>query len=253
MRTATMTILGGLTLAAAACTDGHGTVDIGGRTGTLVDYAANWDGYAEAYLFSDGSDRVRLVLDAEGHGTVQVGARALVPPPSDPNVGYPSGPWNFENNNDLVRPLPGFEYPVYRARVEAERVRLDVDSHDAWRDWCAMQTPIAINSSGEHICVPELTNSMGDGCKYVDPGTGAVVPVDCLRAVLCQIEPPCPSCTDETYPVCRCSATSCAIRSVTDRYPVQIDGALDESGTRLVGTMAIDDLQERVTIRLTRK
>jgi hypothetical protein len=116
-----------------------------------------------------------------------------------------------------------------------------------------MQTPIGINSFGEHTCVPELTNSHGQGCQYLDPGTGAVVQVDCLRAVLCQAEPPCHSCTEATYPVCRCSATSCAIRSVTDRYPVQIDGALDKNGKELVGTMAIDDLQERVTIRLTRK
>ena len=254
MRHATMTILGGLTLAAAACADRDGTIDIGKSAGSsLVDFAASWDGYAEAYVFSDGSDRVQLVLDSEGRGTVQVGARALLPPPSDPSMGYPPGPWNFEDNNGLVRLQPGFRYPIYRARVEAQRIRLDADSHDIWREWCATQTPIGINSAGEHTCVPDLIDPHGQGCQYQDSGTGAVVQVDCLRAVLCQTEPPCPSCTEATYPVCRCSATSCAIRSVTERYPVQIDGALDDTGRQLVGTMAIDDLQERVTIRLTRK
>jgi hypothetical protein len=253
MRHATMTILGGLTLAAAACADSDGSIDIGGSTGSsLRDFAANWEGYAEAYVFSDGSDRVRLVLDSEGRGTVQVGARELLPPPSDPSVGYPPGPWNFEDNNGLVRLQPGFRYPIYRARVEAKRVRLDADSHDLWRDWCSMQTPIGVNSSGDHICVPELINSFGNGCQYRDAATGEPVQVDCLRTVLCQIPPPSPS-TEKVYPVCQCSATSCAIRPVTDSYPVKIDGALEMTGAELVGTLAVDDIQERVTIRLTRK
>ena len=38
----------------------------------------------------DGSDRVRLTIAANGQGTFEVGNAALLPPPTDPNVGYPA-------------------------------------------------------------------------------------------------------------------------------------------------------------------
>src|SRR5450432_936374 len=75
----------------AACSGG-GAVNIGNTAvigSQLSDYAASWDGYAEAYTFMpDGSDRVRLTIDANGQGTLEVGNAALLPPPTDPNVGY---------------------------------------------------------------------------------------------------------------------------------------------------------------------
>ncbi|HEY4392953.1 MAG TPA: hypothetical protein VGP64_02775, partial [Polyangia bacterium] len=75
-----------------ACS-GNTPVNIGNTSmigAQLSDYAASWDGFAETYTFSpDGSDRVRLTLDASGQGTLEIGDAALLPPPTDPNVGYP--------------------------------------------------------------------------------------------------------------------------------------------------------------------
>src|SRR4051812_34615530 len=66
-----------------------------GRIGErLEDYAAHWEGYAEANSFADGSDKVRITLDASGDGTLEIGDSAPMPPATDPSVGYPpsSGP-----------------------------------------------------------------------------------------------------------------------------------------------------------------
>ena len=64
-----------------ACSGG-GAVNIGNTNvvgSQLSDYAATWDGYAEAYNFMpDGSDRVRLTIAANGQGTLEVGNAALL-------------------------------------------------------------------------------------------------------------------------------------------------------------------------------
>ena len=79
-----------LALVPAACSDGN-PVDLGHREAQLSDYAATWDGYAEAYTFREGSsDRVRITLDATGVGTLEVGDAPLDPVPTDPEVGLPA-------------------------------------------------------------------------------------------------------------------------------------------------------------------
>ena len=68
-----------LAFAPAACSDGN-PVDLGHREAQLADYAASWNGYAEAYTFPEGSsDRVRITLDATGVGTIEVGDAPLDP------------------------------------------------------------------------------------------------------------------------------------------------------------------------------
>ena len=86
----------------------------------LADYAASWDGYAEAYTFTpDGSDRVRSTVAASGQGHLEVGNAALLSPPTDPNVGYPPS----ANANPGLGPIiststltEGFLIPFTRRR-----------------------------------------------------------------------------------------------------------------------------------------
>src|SRR5262252_388327 len=65
-------------LAAVGCGESR-AVDLGksakpGLLGaSLTDYQGDWDGYAEAYKWTDGTDLVRLHLDGNGHGALQVG------------------------------------------------------------------------------------------------------------------------------------------------------------------------------------
>jgi hypothetical protein len=257
-----------LTMVAAAgatsitCAD-NSQVDIDG-TGQLVsDYAARWDGYAEAFTFRDGSDRVRLTLDSDGHGSLQVGDSATLPPPTNPDVGYPTEGWTFNGNAILAQLRPGFDYPVYGARVETQRIRLGADFHDLFAGWCSMQTPHCQNCRTAPMEVPyygcaprpaplsDPISSGGQNCQAIDETTSQEAPVDCVKQLLCDQPPPC-SC-DPSPTVCQCDATSCTIPAVADSdYPVKVDGALEANGTRLTGTVVVND-GTRFTIRLMRR
>jgi hypothetical protein len=127
-----------------ACS-GSGSVNIGNTKvvgSQLSDYAATWDGYAEAYTFTpDNSDRVRLTIAANGQGTLQVGNSALLPVATDPNVGYPPGAEDpsYINSFSLGE---GVLYPVYGAQVQTNRIQVGIKPNDYYGVWCALQTPV---------------------------------------------------------------------------------------------------------------
>src|SRR6185369_4853136 len=72
------------------------------------------------------------VLDAMGEGTIEVGEAPLDPVPTDPNVALPGKPGRFHD---------GFRYPIHAAKVEAGRIRLEVDPGERFAPWCAIQHP----------------------------------------------------------------------------------------------------------------
>ncbi len=133
-----------LTAGPLACSTGE-NVNIGDTQqlgGKLSDYAAEWDGYAEAYTFQpSGSDRIHMTLDAQGNGSIRVGTDPLLPPPTDPNVGFPPG---REYPKDIVADTglrEGFLYPLHAAQVDAARIRIGLKPFDYYAPWCALQTP----------------------------------------------------------------------------------------------------------------
>jgi hypothetical protein len=224
---------------------------------SIVDYVAHWDGYAEAHTFGDGSDRVRLAIDASGQGSLEVGDLPPWPAATDPNVG-PPGQWDRSTNYGIANLVAGFSYPIYAPRVEARRIRLSANYHDAWRDWCRMQTPVFSDQLGTYACAPDAgydpANNDPSRCYVRDPGTQAVVEYDCFKWELCQLTAPC-SCADAPLQ-CECSATACDVPDANGKGApfVQVDAALEENdGADLVGTLAIDDIDQRFTIRLTRQ
>jgi hypothetical protein len=253
MKAASCLCVGTLALTMAAC--GQGSPGDGQTAGyTLVDYVARWDGYAEAFTFRDGSDRVRLVLNANGQGTLQVGDAPLAPAVTDPSLG-PPGVWDIEQSYQYAWLNTGFLYPLYEPNVDAKRIRLGADYHDAWRDWCAMQTPVYSQHLGDYSCAPDLTTEDDTSCFYTDAATGALVQIDCLRAAFCEMVSPCTCGTRPTPMVCACTASGCEAPRTTaiGAFFVKIDAALEDDGASLVGTLAIDDVEQRYTIRLTRQ
>ena len=254
-----------LAIAPIACSDGK-PVDLGHGQALLSDYAASWDGYAEAYTFPNGSsDRVRIVLNATGEGTLEVGDAAPDPTPRDPNVPLPGQPGLFHD---------GFLYPMQAAIVDAGRIRFEIDPGERYAPWCAIQVPFAYESTlypytpGQYTCVDvndkiiSLEVQPGtDMCNLsdlvsVDNGTNVIsantVIVSCNRYLPCTLGG-----------VCACTASGCAYNPgasrPNDTYRVDIDGALEGNGASLVGTLAIHpdasnpDVADRVTIRLQRQ
>ena len=231
--------LGVLSLLGTAACSSDSDVDIGdAKHGEkLSDYADVWEGYAEAYTFSDGSDKVRIVLDENGEGTLEVGDSA----PITLNVAHPPrGPRGGV--------LPGFAYSVRFAAVETSRLHFRFNHDEALGDWCAAQTSYQISTEEEvYSCLPNGSTRRAnkDECYLTPLDTETEAQVDCNALELCQLRNGC-VCTEE----------SCAAQELLEAAPIQfaVDGALDGSGDNLEGTLLLGELNSATPIiRLTRQ
>lgn len=238
----------GFVLSAVACS-GEGAVDLGehnpARSGEkLEDYAAVWVGYAEAFQFEDGSDKIRLALDEEGQGVLEVGD-AAPPVTSNPD----DAPGNGTAEQILAESLlAGFEYSVRLANVESARLRAKVLPEEAYRAWCELQAPLLDETSSTPEAPRYSCNEnqgflqQDENCFVTDPGTGQfTVPIDCGKLFACQW-------------VCVCTEHGCSVPEPTDPsgYSAELDAALAEEGNELVGTLRLFE-DQRVTVRLTRQ
>jgi hypothetical protein len=208
---------------------GNAKVDLGNdkvaKTGEkLSDYAGDWHGYAEAFNFNDGTDTIKIKLDAHGKGVIEVGEANPLPPPEadeyypplDDNNGAPSDPFVVERVTQQL--VSGFSYPISGAKVESKRIRFESSTGEVLREWCELQTPV--------LCAPNGFSTGPDGCSLGD------MPVPCAKLACMR--------------VCACSKTSCESSTGTS---VQFDAALESDGEELVGTLAVGD---RITVRLSR-
>ena len=243
-----------------ACSSESAPVDIGdSRTGAkLEDYAAVWEGYVEAYDFADGSDKVKITLDASGNGTLEIGDTARWPVATNPDVGYPPGPGmsdRFENAlvagvfaQAVSKLFPGIIYPVSSATVEAARIRFSVNPWESERDWCALQTSYPVQKpSAPYGCLPtaNISNPSVGECFYSQNDGSGVTPVDCGKAAMCH-----------SNAVCTCDAQGCSILSdpMYRASYTKLDAALVDAGESLVGTLRLgpDPVQKSINVRLTR-
>ena len=209
-----------LMLIAAGCAGSH-KVDIGeGHEPTAVsgeslsDYAGVWDGYAEAFTWNDGTDHVRITLDSQGMGTLEIGEADPLPPP-DPEHGYPPGD-NNPNAKLAIANIPliisGFGYPVHGARVESKRIRFTTATRTLYKDWCEMQTSyLDVGAWPTHYaCVTGLGWSGPEDAPMCTAYNGRdssnpdnAEPVDCGQASTC-------------IAFCECTETSCSVSPTDD-------------------------------------
>jgi hypothetical protein len=177
-------------LCCAACSEG--SVPIGEQDNEQVadaTFAGTWDGYIESYHFDSGSDRIRLVLDANGKGQLRFGDRELIPKPTDQFAQY----YPPQLMDDWVGELPlggfldafeGFNYPIRSATVQGERLRLSAATSDIYEDFCAIQ----VAPYPGYRCEGFLQDGAGNYCVFYSrtPYTGTVVGTtggdDCLVA-----------------------------------------------------------------------
>jgi hypothetical protein len=206
-----------------------------------------WDGYVEDYGFydtssDDTSPRVRLMLDDTGHGTLEVGDAAPIPPASDPDADYPPG--------RQVSPLgitpelvPGARYTALRLEIEAGRIRFGVKPEELYAGWCSLQTSVLVDSSEPYYqCVPLGALSWGGEQCYVQPdGQGPWLAMSCTKLGLCNS-------------VCFCDESACGLpdRSESWSPPVFVDATLQDGGDLLVGTMRVNETT-RLVLRLERR
>jgi hypothetical protein len=217
----------------------------------LSDYAAIWDGYAQAYTFGDGSDHLRLTIDPNGQGTLKVGDSPPLPPPTDPDVGYPPGNLGLFNTSVMgPPPNPGFLYPLHAAEIQSDRIQLGIDYNDMYAGWCAIQSSYPHPNGGPaYACFPEV--SMIQGPEPPSPSCavtlldGTTETFNCGKVSLCLLEI-----------ICACTATACTAAVVpagspVNHYPTRFDVALDATGSTLTGTLLLGG--ERLTVILKKQ
>jgi hypothetical protein len=174
---------------------GGGVVEPGPFTGT-------WKGYVENYTFSDNTDVVTIFLDAvqsQVAGHVMFGDSAPLPPPTDPNVGYPPGAISGGPAPD-IKATPGFYYTIVNGSFDGERLKFDVSLNELVKQWCEMQAPIVDDvNAGMYHCTPNWSGGSIDGKCFLDnPDTGQKDFYDCAKVALCMF-------------TCQCTAQSCSV------------------------------------------
>ena len=235
-RNGRVAVLVALACAGAAC-GSQSSVDIGGNRGAaLLDYSGDWDGYMEAYQLSDGSDRIRISVGADGQGTARLGDSPLIPPPTDFNVGYPP------TGTD---PRTAFLFSIQDAHVESSRMRFGLTSTETLAPWCEHQLPVLdtvnVTTPPRYGCGPNtVAGNEGGVCYFLDEN-GTKVIKDCGWIDLCV-----------GGGACGCTETSCTSPAPSPVSTILVDAALDSGGSQLVGTVDFGLIGTRVTVRLNK-
>jgi hypothetical protein len=241
------------------------------KTG-LAAFAANWDGYVEAYKFTDGSDRVRIVVAEDGTGSVQFGNDALLPKPTDPNVKFPP---DFPMCADcyLSSLLPdvwgGFQFTLNDVHVATDRLQASASNQEIFGAWCKLQTSHHNITSNmpEYSCSgcpgqrASDGNTLSDTCTVPSPcpnyaildAAVPFVPSPCEREILCNGSGG--TVLQEVKQTCVCDANGCGIG--TPDQNIKLDAALADSQTTLTGTLVLTKASgspsTNYTVRLKRQ
>ena len=242
------------------------------KTG-LAAYAADWDGYVEAYQFSDGTDRVRIALSEDGSGTIRLGNQDLRPAATDPNAKYPP---DYPNGGGVVGGTVltiawvGFLLPLSEVRLDVGRFRASAASEAVFASWCTIQSPIATGPS-TYACftgdglMPGFVGGYSGGYNDPDagldiescesykessPGKYVVVPTPCEPVALCTTSVSGGgSGSLSNIAICSCNATGCAIGDIP--RDIQLDVALEDNQQTMTGTLAFGGANH--TVRLKRQ
>ncbi|HTQ02403.1 MAG TPA: hypothetical protein VMI54_01055 [Polyangiaceae bacterium] len=244
-------VLALLASASFGCSGGK-PVDIGedAAGAKLADYAANWDGYAENYNFASGSDRVRVSLDANGRGRLEVGADVDYGTPQA-DVGYAPPPnGQFEGLGPPRTLFEGYPYSIVGAQVQADRLQFGADGYELFKPWCELQTGYSNPGLPYYTCDPgtQLSSVSADSTQCTEMTSSGSESVDCYKWELCaQFGRP-----------CTCSSSSCTVDLETslDETENLVDVALTDAGNSLTGTLVllVDDFTtEQIQIYLVRQ
>jgi hypothetical protein len=217
-----------LALVGAALGCGTKTVDIGDDRdpaligSSLSDYQGIWIGHVELAAWNDGTDAVRLQLDAQGNGVLEVGLGPELEPPVAQDA-YPRYFDYMATYSYLIGPITGFSYPIAGAVVESKRIRWATSTAELYREYCDLQTPTFVNEASGYNCTGYSTYSGGGPTCTVS--TGEVTDCDWLMCMS----------------ACTCDETSCHAWMLDEPHDIRMDAQLESDGEELVGSFQIPD------------
>jgi hypothetical protein len=205
---------GGHTLDVGSTDGGPASGDLGRDAGASSPSGPVWNGTLENAQLADGSNRLTMTLsvaaDGSATGTLLLGDGTLLQPPTDPNVGYPSGAI-FAMGGPLGF-FEGFAYTMLDGRLTGTSLTFRVAELELWTQWCKLQTKtyswgsdFETDAGPFYSCEPDQGVAGAPmGCSLQDPGTMTDMPIDCGKWELCFFDAP-----------CTCSATGCQVRPST--------------------------------------
>jgi hypothetical protein len=168
-----------------------------------------WQGYIESFKLPSGSDQLTASISVSATGAVMGtlvfgGYPATLPPPTDPNVGYPP---DFRPERTMVV-AESFAYDVLQGTSTGSaptRVVVKIQPSQVWKQWCELQTeiyewPSSGGGPSMYGCLPNWGFTSGSVCSQPDPATGESVPRDCGKLSLCVVTMQ-----------CRCTKTGCTV------------------------------------------
>jgi hypothetical protein len=200
---------------------------------SLSDYQGTWVGYVEIGKWDDGTGDIRIELDAQGNGVLEVGqAEPLEPPVVDD--GYPRDAEYAATASIATNLLPGFSYPIIGATVESKRIRLQTSSAELYREYCELQTPMPVPSNpGSFNCMGISSYSSSgdpeDPCTLLGAGDEVLGMIDDCDPLIC-------------FTACECTESECLPHTRFGIQDTQLDAELSNEGEELVGTLALPDL-----------
>ncbi|WP_437736498.1 hypothetical protein [Sorangium sp. So ce1335] len=169
---------------------------------------------AGTWVIGSGPERVELVLDAQGQGTLLFGEPTDLPPMSDPDELYLTNRAANDAEDlfglDHLKIHPGFRYSVVAESGRGGEMSFHIWVVEVWEGWCAAQTPVPSPYSRHcHACMYDEGRytfiSSRSACE-VPPGcyAGHTLEedklVDCGRLELCVLP---------NYNVCNCTGDEC--------------------------------------------
>jgi hypothetical protein len=104
-----------------------------------------WQGTIDGFQSASGSDEVTMTFAAASDGSltgaVYFGDATPPPPPTDPDVGYPTSAFSSRaTTNTAQLYVDGFRHTARSTVFDGVRLRLQIPTLDVWAGWCALQT-----------------------------------------------------------------------------------------------------------------
>jgi hypothetical protein len=164
-----------------------------------MDFVGTWKGYVENHTFDSGSDEVELVLSPGGQPGALSGYVVFgkgVPPPADPDVGFPQdGQWQSFLQE-------GFQFHLLDITVAGPRIKFEASQLEQWKEWCEAQPTTYLWNDTEYGCVPNWA-FMGDGTDCYLFTDDQKLKIDCAKIELCG-----------HWGVCDCDASACTASTI---------------------------------------
>ena len=215
---------------------------------------------AGTWVTGSGPQRIELVLDAQGKGTLLFGEPTALPEISDPEEPYLTNR-DADDAEDLLglghlKRYPGFPYTVVSANGQGSEMSFHILVMETWDSWCQLQAPVA--SASAHACYA----CMGDDRLYsiVDDASSCDAPegcyageslneedrVHCGRFELCLMP---------HHSVCNCNSDGCfanlAATGQLTVYPYEL--TLDPVDTTILRLKSLSELEEKKTYYLQKQ